>query len=1154
MADVSLHESVAMHSGLEESFGSDSDFDDPLLQRLAHPASRSSPLLGGVRRDRGEDAPQLAPGTRTPAFTIEAAIGEGGFGTVYRATTPDGRTVAVKVLKKPLSELSTTELAFQQNEIEALMHLRHPALVEMLDYGVLEDGRLYFTMELVEGVRLDEYLRSRRKLDALEAIRIVQKICEALAHCHSFGVLHLDLKPANIILTNPFVPRLKILDFGLAHLADAAVTGGEGLGAGTLLYLAPEVLARRAVCARTDLYSIGAILYGLLSGRPPFADRPPNEILPAKLTEDAPPLEELGPGVPRALLELVASLLAREVKERVPTAAGLANRLRELDLACLQAEVNDPVVQPSIEVGDDIPFVGRDSDLAALDQSFDAVRASRSGATLFLQGETGVGKTRLITEFLQRVRRRGPIAIGYARCRPVGSLVSHAPIREALSRLVHAIKGHAREERDRALELADQLSPEDRGILSRLVPEISPALDPVAAPPELTGDNLGRATVAFLSAVSSAIPMILVIEDIQWMDQETMNVVCEMTRRLSAARVLMLLSGQREACCECISGADLRTLRPLDESASDEFLRAVIGRCPSDLLSKLKRTNPVLASGNPLFVAQIISDLKLDGDLTRSTDGQWQLSARSLGACSPHRPRSTAGDDKIDRLDPDARRVLAVAALIGKQFRILDLALSVDVEMAVLQRTLAEANMIYLCRCGDQCAFVSEAIREELIATIEPEERTRIHRRLAQRAAETGASSEIRAHHLRAAGERSASAEAYFSAASQAASKYAYAEAARHLRRVLEMLGGAPASGRDAKLLKSAGHELARITWSLGQARDVLEHLERMQREAIDATPEEAAATETSLARVCYTLGDFSRAAEHARRCVELAERDRAINPQLHVAKNIIARTLAATGRFRDARTALERACADARGAGDIEELAHSLGVLGVSSAFTGDFTKARDLLAESDALAQLLGDPARLLAHDFHVAAVCEAEGRWIEGAEVSAKLLAAAEQRGPFGLYTYLGTMFAGRHQFHLGNFGRARVLTAKAIDLARELGVAQGLSWAHAFFGDIQFFEGEYLEAQASYRRGFECAEMSGDAYGSALNRIGLAHVEAMTNGALDRAIELAEAALGEAERAGNIAVLPNFAARYGDLLERFGDRAAAARIRTRYHVQS
>jgi serine/threonine protein kinase/tetratricopeptide (TPR) repeat protein len=272
-------------------------------------------------------------------YTITAKIGEGGMGEVYRARdTKLDREVALKILPAETAS-DPVRLARFRQEARALAALNHPNIVTI--YSVEEaEGVHLLTMELVDGQSLDHCLPPEGFPPA-DLFRIGISLAEALQAAHESGIVHRDLKPANVMLTTQ--GRVKVLDFGLAKTAagestEAAVTRvigaapltTEGILLGTVPYMAPEQLQGRPVDARTDLFSLGVLLYELASGRRPFTDDSTAGLMSAILKDTPTPVTRHRPGIPEGLSRLITRCLAKEPNHRIQTARDIYNELRAL--------------------------------------------------------------------------------------------------------------------------------------------------------------------------------------------------------------------------------------------------------------------------------------------------------------------------------------------------------------------------------------------------------------------------------------------------------------------------------------------------------------------------------------------------------------------------------------------------------------------------------------------------------------------------------------------------------------------------------------------------------------------------------------------------------------------------------------------------------
>ncbi|WP_437893165.1 serine/threonine-protein kinase [Sorangium sp. So ce124] len=259
--------------------------------------------------------PELAPGTPVGEYRVEAKIGAGGFGTVYRAIHPViGKAAAIKVLSRQCSANPQLVSRFVA-EARAVNQIRHRNIIDIFSFGALEDGRHYYVMELLEGMTLDAYRRKRGRLPPAEALPILVKIARALDAAHAAGIAHRDLKPENVFLVfdedGAIFPKL--LDFGIAKLL------GESSGAvhktrtghliGTPLYMSPEQCRGKNVDHRTDIYSFGILAHELLAGAPPFDAENAFDLLIKHTSEAAPPVStvatHLSPALDAPLLRML---------------------------------------------------------------------------------------------------------------------------------------------------------------------------------------------------------------------------------------------------------------------------------------------------------------------------------------------------------------------------------------------------------------------------------------------------------------------------------------------------------------------------------------------------------------------------------------------------------------------------------------------------------------------------------------------------------------------------------------------------------------------------------------------------------------------------------------------------------------------------------
>ncbi|MCP4658133.1 MAG: response regulator [bacterium] len=276
-------------------------------------------------------------------YRLGKAIGAGTFGAVYRAKHIELETdLAIKILQTGVTATEDSLTRFRREGVSAC-RIRHPNAVMVSDFGVTEGGVAFLVMELLEGCSLAEEVRDRGPLSPARVNEILQPICDVLAEAHARGIIHRDIKPENAFLhRTPRGEVVKVLDFGIAKLVGDTVTSqnltAEGFILGTPAYMAPERLVNEPYDGRSDVYSLGIMLFLMLTGRLPFVAKTgdPMSLLMMHVNDEMPTLRSINPHVP-AELEAVIARATRKMPVERPDAAGLAREFAQAVAAAAAA-------------------------------------------------------------------------------------------------------------------------------------------------------------------------------------------------------------------------------------------------------------------------------------------------------------------------------------------------------------------------------------------------------------------------------------------------------------------------------------------------------------------------------------------------------------------------------------------------------------------------------------------------------------------------------------------------------------------------------------------------------------------------------------------------------------------------------------------------
>jgi serine/threonine protein kinase len=435
-------------------------------------------------------------------FKLIRRLGSGGFGVVYEALDrKSGMTIALKVLTRP----AASELRMFKREFRALAEVSHPNVVQL--YELVDDGgHWFFTMELVRGADLISYVNGSPE----RARRALTQLARAVRYLHQRKMLHRDIKPRNIRMTAE--GDLKLLDFGLVRDVSHDSGTSTQIMAGTAAYMAPELLTNPTLRETSDWYSVGAVLYEALTGKPPFEGES-LEVLMRKSREAVRPPRELVPDLPEDLNDLCMNLL-----DRNPTLRLSGDAIIEQ----LAAQPEDVPFSPPEEASP-MPLVGRETHLSALHEAFEETLRGHT-VCVHVQGGSGMGKSALCKQFLSEVRKAGAMIFS-GRCYESESVPFKAldPVVDSLGDYLKNLGG---------FEAAAFLPREGPlQALSRLFPTLL-AVEAIGrnrsgSGIETSPRDLQRRAVAALketlARISEKIPCVVFIDDLQWGDLDSIE-------------------------------------------------------------------------------------------------------------------------------------------------------------------------------------------------------------------------------------------------------------------------------------------------------------------------------------------------------------------------------------------------------------------------------------------------------------------------------------------------------------------------------------------------------------------------------------------------------------------------------------------------------
>ena len=1044
--------------------------------------------------------------TRLGWYHIISELGSGAMGVVYLAKDDEGRQYALKIVHRHL--LSSKE-SFQRfmREVEIGRRVDHPNVVRTIDVGsaeVRDEPVRYLVMEFVEGRNLRAHLTEVGAIPEALLREIAVQTASGLAAIHACGVVHRDLKPENVLITRD--QRVRIMDLGVAKLQEASVSlTGEGRFAGSLTYAAPEQFDGRGVGPAADLYSLGVMLYELATGGNPFQRDDTAAVIQAQFSYRPLPAHELAPDLSMFFSEVLATLLAKDPSARFASAADLEMVLRQGERSAWWAE-REPLIRrrqewlPRIQVRRETRLHGRGGELDAMTAAWRNARDGQGGV-LLVQGEAGLGKTRLIDSFVQELDEES-MHLLYGSYAPSGGI-------GGLSDAIIAKFGRASTEEAVAPYL-------------RAMPGFAPAFAALArhevpppGTPQLGVEALDAVLCHLFRSLASERPTLWIVDDLHFAPPESRRMV------LALARVAF----RRPALMVVTSRPDLPDEELAEFTRLEGFRKLILDRLsPREVIELLQEAfrSTALAEelggkiayksdGVPFFVFEMIRGLK-EGQFVRQLPGGTFVQTRAIEEIEVPSAVRDLVEARLGELSREERSILEVGAVAGFDFdpdlvaRVLEQRrVHVLQDLADMERRSGIVRV-----AGNNYRFDHHQIQEVLVSGLSDplrgEYHTLIARAIVERASRSpeGLSGEatlsVATHQL----EGSAPAEALpflERALDHLDQRFMHDGYVRLVDRVLELPGLIEGPERIDLMLRRIERleNLGRRAAIEESVREVLDAATAVGDPALEARSHLAVGVHLSRA------ARFEEAYEELSHALGIAEKTG--NPTLIArVSGILTVPLRHLGRFDEGRRHGERSLALAEQHHDVEGQARAAGNLGTLLISSGHYTLAEEYLERSLALAHAAKDRGKEARATGNLASLYVLQGRYEkhratqrahlslsreighrEGeAAATASLGVEAMRRGRYAEslqrceeFLALSIEFGSRQWeliartnlsslfLHLGDRERARTMVKSAEKLASEIASPMAEGEVLALFGRI-------AEQEGDFDRAFECYE--------------------------------------------------------------------------------
>jgi serine/threonine protein kinase/tetratricopeptide (TPR) repeat protein len=1017
-------------------------------------------------------------------YKIIKDLGEGGIGRVYKAYDLwSKKEIALKILT--LKKEKGHVLENFKSEFLLLTQLRHPGVVEVFDFGYAKrPGDLvhfdhlhgevpYFTMEFVEGKTLYQSFDLSSSKDSIwleseKLYHFIWQICDILEYLHLRGIVHCDLKPDNLKVTNRIF-NLKLLDFGLSEQIG---TRRKKTAKGTLPYMAPEMFLDASLDERTDLYSLGVILYELVTSKLPFFSDDPMKIVSGHLEQMPAPPKDSNPRVAESLNQLILKLLEKSPSQRLQSASEV-KKFAERHLIKNSEIAERKTFLSHLYSGE---LVAREKEEAQVGQLLKEA-VSLGGRVALLAGEQGAGKSFFLRDLRIRSQLEGILYVD-SDC-----LENQTKAYQPLIEILHKMKPYW-ENCDPSFK--EKFSQSLKLIFEKPQDQITPFHEQQSL--------IHQKIIESLTQFSQIFPMVLVVDNLQWADFQTMRFLSDLGKNIEKSKIFLacafrpeetreetplkeLVDGWTEArWCKYIK------LDRFDSQKTLMFIRSKLKRerFPEDFFLYMHQ----ITSGNPFFLTEVLKYL-LERQIVFLKDCIWEVDSEKLEQTSLPDSIEAVLLKNLDRYDQKILDFLNVVSVIGKKFDsqlIEKLNLFTERDLSKILFILGK-DQVFIEKEGPvrgrlYYEFANQSLQSLLYQRFDNEKKIKLHRRIAELLEESGLDDDEETvfeigHHYLKSGQSEKAYQYSLLSAEKMAQRFANQEVLEYLGVAIETTSKFNDKEDGGRKKLEALMRRADFHKQIGELNQALKDYKTILRLSKNSSNLKMIAEAYNDLGDTYRLKhDYTKGLASLKKALEIRQK---LNDPLEVAHTLNNMGLLywIDSQYQEALISDEKALSIYTKLEDKFHAASTLNNIGLIYWTQSQYEKAMKFFENSLKIKKELGDKAEMArslnnigATYFYLGKYDEAVKCYLESFELNEQIKDKKE--------IALNLENLGDVYQKMGDFENALKYNERGLALAQDIALPKRVGYILENMGEIQFHLGNYKKAYEYFNRAIKTAK--------------------------------------------------------------------------------